>query len=122
MARKRRSRKSKASSTIGDAAYIGARLPWWGALLFGATTFVLFYFLVPGYLEGIVSGTEGRPVHAGLEVIAGRRSYLFKWVALASLLLGIYFSVRNYFLAKQARGTEIKWVTFLSKLLGRSID
>ena len=108
-------RRSHASQIISDSAFIGSRLPWWGALLFGLVTFLLFYFIVPSWLESKIASGEGSVIYPAIEA-------LFGWLGIVCGLIGLFFCVRNYLLIEQGNVRERGVVVILVKLLGRHID
>ena len=115
-------KKSSASSIISDTAYIGSKLPWWGALLFGLITFVAFYWIIPGWLETKLQANSGNPMFPAIEAIYGRRLHWFQWVGIACGLVGLFFTIRNYFVSIQAGHPERGIVGFLAKIFGRGIN
>jgi len=121
MARRYR-RRSAASSILNDSAYIFSRLPWWGALIFGLISFVVFYYLFPAWLESKLSHNQNSNIYPALEALIGRRIYLFHWLGIACGLLGCFFSLRNYIVKTQAGYKERGIVSFIAKMLGRNIE
>jgi len=119
MARRRYRRKS---SPLGDVAYIGARLPWWGALLLGVVTFALFYFALPAWLSAKLAEQSTNKFYPILEAVFERRMHWLQWLGIACGLVGVYFAARNYILTSRAGANERGLVAWLAKLLGRSID
>jgi len=119
---KRYRRRSHASQIISDSAFIGSRLPWWGALLFGLVTFLLFYFIVPSWLESKIASGEGSVIYPAIEALFGRRMHLFEWLGIVCGLIGLFFCVRNYLVIEQGSVRERGIVVMLAKLLGRNID
>jgi len=96
MGRRYRRRKSAAGSIIGDSAYIGSRLPWWGALFFGLLSFLLFYFAIPYWLEAHLLERQESMFYPALEQILGRRIHWFRWIGFTCALIGAFFGIRNY--------------------------
>jgi drug/metabolite transporter (DMT)-like permease len=115
-------RRSTASSIISDTVYIGSKLPWWGALTFGLVSFLIFYFVVPAWLESKLAAQESNRFYPMLEAAFGRRIHWFEWVGIACGLVGLFFGVRNYLLLNQAGSKERDIVALLSKLFGRELD
>jgi drug/metabolite transporter (DMT)-like permease len=115
-------RRSHASQIISDSAFIGSRLPWWGALLFGVITFLLFYFIIPSWLEAKIAADTGSRIYPAIEALFGRRIHLFEWLGIVCGLIGLFFCVRNYFVMGQANSKERGIVGMLTTLLGRHID
>lgn len=115
-------RRSAAGSIISDSAYIGSRLPWWGALAFGILTFLLFYYIAPAWLGSKLSASEGSTFYSALEAIFGRRIHWFKWLGVACALIFGYFTVRNYVVLREVTGQERGIVGIIARILGRSIE
>jgi len=122
MSRRYRRRKSAASSILSDTAYIGSRLPWWGALLFGLATFLAFYYFVPEYLQNKLSERSESNVFPALEIMFGRRIHWFQWVGIACGLLGCFFAVRNYFFTRQAGRKERGIASLVARLVSRNVE
>lgn len=123
MGRRYRRRKSNSIiSIVPDIVYIASRLPWWGALLTGIIAYILIAVLLGGYLESHLASQEGSHLYVILEARFGRMIQVFNWVGIACLIAGLFFAIRNYFVARHARRNEKSIVTILSKLLGRSLD
>lgn len=114
-------RSNSAGSIISDTAFIGSRLPWWGALMFGAFTFVVFYFIIPTWLESKLASQSESMFHPMLEVIFGRRIHWSEWVGIACGLVGIFFGIRNYLWLGQAGYQERGIVAFLARMFGRDL-
>jgi hypothetical protein len=115
-------KKNSASSIISDTAYIGSKLPWWGALLFGAFSFILFYFIVPAWLESRLASQSGSAFLPMLEAILGRRIHWFEWVGIACGLVGVFFGIRNFFWLAHAGSHERGIVAFFARMFGRDLS
>ncbi|WP_434939406.1 hypothetical protein ACRWQN_00435 [Shewanella sp. HL-SH8] len=113
---------SSGAQIIRDSVYISARLPWWGAIGFGAVLFVLFYFGIPAYLESKIAETNGSMVTQVFESLFLRRIHWFEWIGVACALIGAFFGIRNYLTHGCTSNREQGIVGFLSKLISRSID
>ncbi|ATC94129.1 hypothetical protein PTUN_a1510 [Pseudoalteromonas tunicata] len=48
--------------------------------------------------------------------------HVCNWVGIACFVVGLFFAIRNYFVFNRATSNEKGIVTFISKLIGRSID
>jgi drug/metabolite transporter (DMT)-like permease len=115
-------RKSAASSIVSDTVDMGARLPWWGALILGLVTFILFYFIVPAWLESKLAAEESNRFYPMLEVMLGRRIHWFEWIGVACGLIGLFFGIRNYLWSSPAGYDERGVVALLAKIFGRDIS
>ncbi|MCC4834774.1 hypothetical protein LMH66_19200 [Shewanella sp. 10N.7] len=113
---------SSGAQIVKDSVYISARLPWWGAIGFGAVLFVLFYFGIPAYLESKIADANGSLLTQAFESLFIRRIHLFEWVGIACALTGAFFGIRNYLVHGSASNIEQGIVSFISKLISRGID
>lgn len=115
-------RYRRRSSIFSDINHIGSKLSWWGALIFGVITFTAFYFLIPMWLEAKLASGSSSNMYPVLEAIFGRRIHWFEYVGIASGIVCLYYSVRNYYVSSTANWKERSIVGILSKILGRKID
>lgn len=115
-------KRSSASLIVSDTAYIGSKLPWWGALIFGVISFVLFYYLIPAWFEAHLVSQSQNAFHPILEAIFGRRIHWSRWIGVACGLIGVFFGVRNYFFLNHAGYHERGIVGFFAKILGRDLS
>lgn len=115
-------RRSSAGSIISDTAYIGSKLPWWGALLFGIFSFLIFYFIVPAWLESKLAAQSESTFYPMLEAIFSRRIHWFEWIGIACGLLGVFFGIRNYLWLAQAGYQERGIIAHLARLFGRDLS
>lgn len=51
----------------------------------------------------------------------GRLIKVFNWMGNVCFIVAVIFAIRNYFVSALATGQEKGIITFLSKLIGRSI-
>lgn len=103
MARRyRRRRNQRISSVVGDVVYIAARLPWWGALLLGVSSYLLISVVLTGFLESQIASLDGNQFLAVAEIRLGRIARVTNWVGIACLVAGIYFCLRNLLFTKHA--------------------
>ncbi|BFM19417.1 hypothetical protein R50076_04660 [Gilvimarinus japonicus] len=121
MGRRYRRGRSR-NSIVSDSVFIGSRLPWWGAVLFGAVTFVMFYFIAPAWFESKLLAQETSRFYPMLEAVFGRRIHWFKWLGVACGLIGLFFGIRNYFVSSRAGHSERGIVSLLSKLFGKGLE
>lgn len=115
-------RYRKRTSIISDAVVIGARLPWWGALIFGALLCLLFYFIIPGWLETKIASESHNMFYPLIEATFVRRIHWFKWIGITCGLIGIFFGVRNYTLGNSAGYYERRIVGFFARMFGRDLS
>jgi hypothetical protein len=121
MARRYYRRKSK-TSIISDTVYIGARLPWWGTLAFGVLVFVIFYFVIPVWIENKILVHGDSPMLFALSEVMNRRIHWFQYLGIACGLVCAFFAIRNFFIAKSASYPERGIIGLIARLLGREIN
>ena len=122
MSYRRRYRRNSSSSVVSDVAYIGSKLSWQGALMLGAISFGLFYFALPAWFDSLLNERQNSMFYPMLETVLARREHWLQWIGIACGLVGLFFSLRNYYLVNTADSDERNLATFLAKLLGRNID
>lgn len=115
-------RRSNASQIISDSVVIGSRLPWYGALLFGLISFLIFYYVVPDWLESRINAAQGAIIYPALEVMYGRGIRLFHYLGIATGAIGLFFTVCNYFILSSTNRSENHIVALLARLIGRQLD
>ena len=120
--RYRRRRSNSIVSVIPDIVHVASRLPWWGALLTGIVFYFLIAILLGGYIEGHIASQAGSQFFVVIEARSGRLVHVCNWVGVASFLVGLFFAIRNYFVFSRATRNERGVVSFLSKLIARSVD
>ncbi|MBB6086994.1 hypothetical protein [Wenzhouxiangella marina] len=105
-----------------DAADIGAKLSWQGALILGALLFIVFYLAIPAWINSVLEGQKNSMFYPTLEAVFARRTHWVQWVGIACALVGAFFALRNYHYGNSASGDERGLVALLARLLGRSLD
>ncbi|WP_345847682.1 hypothetical protein [Shewanella algae] len=113
--------RSNASQIIFDSVIINSRLPWVYALLFGLISFLIFYYVVPHWLESRLAAGAGSNVYPALEAIYGKAIKTFHYIGIATCAVGLFFSIHNYFMGaveRRQRGV----VAFIARLVGRQLD
>ncbi|WLQ13307.1 hypothetical protein O5O45_26650 [Hahella aquimaris] len=119
----RRYRKNSSNiSIISDATHVGARLPWWGALLMGAILFVSLYFIMPFWLVSKLEAMSGNIYQPMLQAVFGKRIHWFEWAGIACGLVGLYYGVRNYTLLSRPSYQERNAIGFFARFISRLID
>lgn len=90
-------RRSHANQIISDSIVIGSRLPWYGALLFGFISYLIFYYAFPYWFFPIHIEEAGSHVPVGAEALNARGARLCHYLGIATGAIGLFFSIRNYF-------------------------
>ncbi len=119
---RRYKRRSHASQIISDSVFIGSRLPWYGAFLFGLFTFLIFYYAFPYWLESRLNAAQGAVSYSGLEVMYARGIRLFHYIGIATGAVGLFFTVRNYFVLSSTKRSDNRVIALLARLIGRNFD
>jgi drug/metabolite transporter (DMT)-like permease len=115
-------RYRKRSSIVSDSVSIGSRLPWWGALIFGCISFVLFYFIIPSWLEAKLASESQNMFYPLLEAVFGRRIHWFDWIGIACGLIGLFFCIRNSLFGNRAGHSERTIVGYFARMFGRDLS
>lgn len=114
--------RSNASQIIFDSVIINSRLPWVYALLFGLISFLIFYYVVPHWLESKLAAEAGSRVYPALEVMYGRGIRLFHYIGIATGAVGLFFAARNYFVLSSTKRSDNRVIALLARLIGRNFD
>lgn len=123
MSRRRRYyRKSATGSIISDTAFITSRLSWWGSLLFGLFSFIIFYFIVPSWLEAKMAEQSNNMFIPMLKAVFEKRIHWFEWLGIVCGLISIIFSLRSLIMTNEASSRERGIISMLARLIGRHID
>ncbi|WP_129980009.1 hypothetical protein [Shewanella algae] len=112
-------RRNNTSQIISDSVAIGSRLPWYGALFFGLISFLIFYYVVPHWLESRLVTAQGTASYPAVEMMYGRGIRLFHYLGIATGAVGLFFSVRNYFCMVSLERRQRGIVALLAKMFGR---
>lgn len=121
MGRKYR-RRGSSSSILRDTLDIMANSPWYMAVVWGLIFFVLLYFVIPSWLHSQIEANLGNKFFTAIEFSIGRRIHWVQWLGIASAIIALYFSVRNYFLPTRAERKEKTLVGLLARIFSRRID
>jgi nicotinamide riboside transporter PnuC len=120
--RYRRHKRSTSSKALGDTSHIANRLSWRGALILGVVLFIVFYWLIPAWLDHLLTTMEGSRIRPAIEVLFARRIHWVEWLGVAMGLVCVFYAIYHYFTAQRlTRGGERR-VGYLSRLLARFLD
>lgn len=126
MAYRRRYRRkrspSMAGSMLADTTYIANRLSWQGAAFFGVILFVIFYWLLPEWINYKLSTLQSNTLRPAFEALFARRVHWLQWLGIALGLICAFFAIRNYFTSQRLDYRDERQVSFLSRLLARWLD
>ena len=119
---KRYCRRGAASGVVRDTVEVANVLPWWGATLLGLALFILFYWVLPFWLQSKLDELQGNMFKPMVEALFGRRMHLLQWIGIALGLVGLYFAVRKYFVARSMDRRDLWGVGWLARLIARFLD
>lgn len=121
MARRYR-RRSAASGIVRDTVEVANILPWWGAAMLGLSLFILFYLVLPFWLQSKLDELHSNMFKPMLVELFGRRMHWLQWIGIALGLVGLFFAVRNYFVVHNMDRRELWGVGWLARLFSRFLD
>lgn len=121
MARRYR-RRSAASGVVRDTVEVANALPWWGAAILGLMLFILFYWVLPFWLQSKLDELQGNMIKPMVEALLGRRMHWLQWIGIALGLVGLFFAVRNYFVVCSMDRRDLWGVGWLARLFARFLD
>lgn len=120
--RRYRRNRSMAGSLLSDTAYIANRFSWQGAVILGVVQFVVFYWLLPEWINHQLDSLKGNMFRPMVEAVFARRVHWSQWLAIALALICGFFAVRNYIGAGQLDRYSERQVGFISRLMARWFD
>jgi predicted MFS family arabinose efflux permease len=116
---RRRSRNS-AGALIRDSVQMGNRLPWWGAALMGLLLFLVFYWLLPLWLQSLLESTgKDNPLITMLQQVFERRIHWVEYLGIVFGLIGLFFTIKNYFFTFRITKHGEAGVGFFARIFGR---
>jgi drug/metabolite transporter (DMT)-like permease len=115
-------RRSAASSIVRDTVATANVLPWWGAASLGLMLFILFYWILPMWMQSKLDDLQGNIFKPMIEAVFGRRMHWSQWLGIALGLIGLFFAVRNYFIVRSMDKGDLWGVGWLARLVARFID
>jgi drug/metabolite transporter (DMT)-like permease len=107
---------------VRDTVDIANALPWWGAAIFGLVLFVVFYWLLPMWMQAKLDERQGSMFRPVLEAIFDKRMHWSQWLGITLGLIGLFFAVRNYFVARSMDRRDLWGVGWLARLFARFLD
>jgi hypothetical protein len=114
--------RRKRSSITADTAFIANRLSSTGALVLGFISFVIFYWLLPAWINHQLASLDGNQFRP---VVAAIFEHKIHWLhrlggilALICLIIAVYKVFIEVNLSKQGERN----ITFLSRLIHRLIS
>lgn len=120
--RRYRRKRSVAGTVLSDTSYIANRLSWKGAAVFGGVLFVIFYWLLPAWINHQLETLQSNIYRPMFEALFARRIHWVQWVGIALGLICAFYAVRNYFASQPLSRYDENNVSFVSRLLARWLD
>ncbi|PKD39546.1 hypothetical protein CWO84_14835 [Methylomonas sp. Kb3] len=111
-----------AGGLLSDTAYIANRFSWQGTVILGVVQFIVFYWLLPAWINHQLDSLQGNMFRPMVEVIFAKRVHWLQWLAMALALICGFFAIRNYFAVGQLDRYGERQVGFISRLLARWFD
>lgn len=111
-----------AGEVLSDTSYIANRLSWMGAAILGFVLFVVFYWLIPMWINHQLNSLQGNMFRPMMEAVFSRRIHWIQWLGIALALICAFFSVRNYFDSQRLDRQGERDVSFFSRLLAKLLD
>jgi drug/metabolite transporter (DMT)-like permease len=121
MARRYR-RRSTSGGVVSDTVAIANKLPWWGAALFGLVLFIVFYWLLPMWMQSKLDERQASMFRPVLEAVFGRRMHWSQWLGITLGSIGLFFAVWKYYARRGLEKRNLWGVGWLARLIARFID
>lgn len=114
--------RSDTYEVISGTVAISNRLPWWGVVVFTLILYLVLDHLAPSWIQAKIDAAQGRPSHIALEAIFSRRLHWLSYMANAVLMVGAFFTLKNYLTERRFGTYDERNVGWLARLLARWID
>lgn len=111
-----------AGEVLADTAFIANRLSWKSAGILGVVQFVVFYWLLPAWINHQLDSLQNNMFRPIVEAVFARRVHWLQWFAIALALVCMFFAVRNYFVSERLGRYGESSISFFSRLLARWLD
>lgn len=105
-----------------QTTHVANRLSWKGAVVLGVALFIVFYWLVPAWINHQLNSLQSNPYRPILEAAFARRVHWVQWLGITLGLVCGFFALRNYFGAQPLGRNAERNVGFFSRLLARWLD
>lgn len=117
-----RRKRSMAGEMLSDTSYVANRLSWKGAAILGVVLFVIFYWLLPAWLNNQLNSLQGNMFRPMVEAVFAKRIHWVQWLGIALVLICAFFAIRNYLAFQRLGSGGERNVSFFSRLLARWLD
>ena len=97
-------------------------LSWRGYIFLGSLLFMIFYWMIPAWLNRELSTLQNSAIRPIAEALLMRRIH---WIQLAGIALGsacTFFAIRNYFFMRSISKSSGSNINFFSRLFAKLID
>jgi hypothetical protein len=111
-----------AGEMLADTSYVANRLSWKGAAVLGAVLFVVFYWLVPAWINHQLNSLQSNLYRPLIEAAFARRVHWVQWLGVALGLVCTFFAIRNYFSSQQLGRYGERNVSFFSRFVARWLE
>lgn len=115
-------RRSTANSVVRNTVEVANILPWWGAAILSLTLFVLFYWILPQWLQSKLNDLQGNMFRPMIEGLFDRRMHWSQWLGITIGLVGLFFAVRNYFVVRGMDKSDLWGVGWLARLFAKFLN
>jgi len=88
----------------------------------GAVGFVLFYWLVPGWIEQQIASQASNQFFPIVDAVLGRRVRFLELAGIGIALVCIFFAIRNYHTQQRMGRVGLGTTGVIARLLSRILD
>lgn len=120
--RRYRRKRSMAGEALADTARIANRLSWKGAAILGAVLFIVFYWVLPAWINHQLSSLQSNVFRPMLEAVLARRMHLVQWLGIAFALICAFFAIRNYLAYQRLGAYGERNISLFSRFFARWLD
>lgn len=120
--RRYRRKRSTAGEMLADTSYVANRLSWKGAAILGTVLFVVFYWLVPAWINHQLDSLQSNLFRPLIEGVFARRVHWVQWLGVALGLICGFYAIRNYFVSQRLGRYGERNVSFFSRLFARWLE
>lgn len=90
--------------------------------MLGAIGFVIFHWLVPGWIEHQIAGQAQGQLSPAIEAIVERRLRFLKLAGTGIALVCLFFALRNYHTPQRMGRSGLEATGFFARLLACILD
>ena len=97
-------------------------MSWKACLVFAGVLFALLYLLIPAAIEVYASARQSGTVSIITAPIVRRGTRMFELLGIASVLVCVFFAIRNYAGAARMNARDRSRTGLVARLLSRFLD